>query len=143
MQRRAHTLASPLAAASEHRTLVSTASAPLRQTRRSCAEQDLSSHAHCVPTSVADPAFAWRYRRAREEKEVPVISSELSPQRAIKTSPSLTHTQRPMAMLFPGSGSQYASMGSFLLKTYATAREVWEEAEEALAESVSVYVLAP
>ncbi|GAA94050.1 uncharacterized protein L969DRAFT_85578 [Mixia osmundae IAM 14324] len=40
--------------------------------------------------------------------------------------------QRPMALCFPGSGSQYVGMGAFLLK-YKSAQQLWEEAEDALA----------
>jgi len=38
------------------------------------------------------------------------------------------------ALLFPGTGSQYVGMCSFLLDNYQTARDVWREAEESLAD---------
>jgi acyl transferase domain-containing protein len=38
------------------------------------------------------------------------------------------------ALLFPGSGSQYVGMISFLLKEFKVARETWEEAEHALSQ---------
>ena len=49
------------------------------------------------------------------------------------TQPGQKQDQRPLAILFPGTASQYSGMGNFLMKKHQTARRVWEEAEHALA----------
>lgn len=42
-----------------------------------------------------------------------------------------------LAMLFTGQGSQFAGMGRFLAENFSIARETFEEADEALGESLS------
>ncbi|MBV9766322.1 MAG: ACP S-malonyltransferase, partial [Acidobacteriaceae bacterium] len=42
-----------------------------------------------------------------------------------------------IAFLFPGQGSQYAGMGKLLSGEFATARSVFEEADEVLGFSIS------
>lgn len=47
---------------------------------------------------------------------------------------SASTAPKKTALLFPGSGSQYVGMISFLLKEFKVARETWEEAEDALSQ---------
>src|SRR5947208_10844079 len=42
-----------------------------------------------------------------------------------------------IAFMFPGQGSQFAGMGKALSETYASARRVFEEADEALGFAIS------
>jgi [acyl-carrier-protein] S-malonyltransferase len=45
--------------------------------------------------------------------------------------------QSAIAFLFPGQGSQYAGMGKDLADKFTVARQVFEEADEALSFSIS------
>lgn len=44
--------------------------------------------------------------------------------------------QRPLAMLFPGQGSQYVGMGKELVEQFSIARSTFEEASDALGEDL-------
>lgn len=117
-----------------------TAIAQAHKTEYHCAEKALASGSvqtaagHGVPTSIQDPLFSWRYRQSHEERDVSLrsrasIQQHAKPPGRIQNIGSLHSTsqqsdtgldaeQRPMACLFPGSGSQFPNMGSFLLKDF-------------------------
>ena len=50
---------------------------------------------------------------------------------------AIGNPQSPIAFLFPGQGSQYAGMGKDLADKFPVARQVFEEADEALSFSIS------
>lgn len=45
--------------------------------------------------------------------------------------------ERPLAMLFPGQGSQYVGMGRELVKQFVVARQAFEEASDSLGEDMA------
>jgi [acyl-carrier-protein] S-malonyltransferase len=49
----------------------------------------------------------------------------------------ILNLQSSIAFLFPGQGSQYAGMGKELAENFPAAKQVFEEADEALSFSIS------
>jgi len=73
--------------------------------------------------------------KSREAMEASWLGPEVKPlPKQAADSAVAVEKNRKMAVLFSGTGSQYLLMGSFLLSSdqYTSARQTWEEAEEAL-----------
>ena len=71
-------------------------------------------------------------RRPKQDTESTVVGSSKDRSAAAQRSASNSKGKaKETALLFPGSGSQYVGMNAFLDK-YKSARETWDEAEDAL-----------
>lgn len=83
------------------------------------------SASHGLPTN--NVHFVPRRPRSEAESSSKSRAKELQKRSSDREGGKAKET----ALLFPGSGSQYVGMNAFLEK-YKSAREVWEEAEDAL-----------
>ena len=84
--------------------------------------------------SSGDSVNAARRSRVEMEKRWGAGSSTGNGGSAQIGASSASSAPKKTALLFPGSGSQYVGMISFLLKEFKVARETWEEAEYALSQ---------
>lgn len=75
---------------------------------------------------------AFELRRRQAEADLPVSEAlEAAVEQAVATPVKVDQALGKTALCFPGSGSQYVGMGSFL-STFPSFERTWEEAEEAL-----------